>query len=71
VLYVDGGVSNNDYAVQFAADILNRPIHRARHPEHTTALGIAFLAGLAASIYKSKEQLLSLRKIDKVCVPQR
>ena len=45
VLKVDGGAANNEYLMQFQADILNIPIQRAGDLE-TTALGAAFLAGL-------------------------
>ena len=49
-LSVDGGASNNDFLMQFQADILNTPIKRAAINE-TTALGAAYLAGLAVGFW--------------------
>ncbi|MBA1394171.1 glycerol kinase, partial [Lactobacillus sp. XV13L] len=46
LLKVDGGAANNDYLLQFQADIINTPVQKA-HDLETTALGAAFLAGLA------------------------
>ena len=51
VLKVDGGATNNDYLMQFQADILNTPVQRAGDLE-TTALGAAFLAGLAVGYWQ-------------------
>lgn len=51
LLKVDGGAAKNDYLMQFQADILNTPIQRAHNLE-TTALGAAFLAGLAVGYWK-------------------
>ena len=56
VLKVDGGAANNEYLMQFQADILNIPIQRAGDLE-TTALGAAFLAGLAVGFWKDLEEL--------------
>jgi glycerol kinase len=50
VLRVDGGMSASDAAMQFLADILNAPVDRPQIME-TTALGAAYLAGLAAGLY--------------------
>ncbi|HUI95819.1 MAG TPA: glycerol kinase GlpK [Xanthobacteraceae bacterium] len=49
VLRVDGGMTANDYAMQFLADILDAPVDRPVVME-TTALGAAYLAGLAAGV---------------------
>ena len=55
-LRVDGGMVVNDWVVQFLADILNLPIQRPAVTE-TTALGVAYLAGLTVGIYESLEQV--------------
>lgn len=49
-LRVDGGMSNNDWAMQFLADILGAPVDRPQVTE-TTALGAAWLAGQRAGLY--------------------
>jgi len=50
MLRVDGGLSANDWAMQFLADITAAPVERPAHVE-TTALGAAWLAGMRAGIY--------------------
>ncbi len=55
-LKVDGGASNNDFLMQFQADILNAEVHRPASVE-TTALGAAYLAGLACGFWKDTEEL--------------
>lgn len=55
-LKVDGGASANNFIMQFQADILNTVVLRPRCIE-TTALGAAYLAGLAVGYYKSKEEI--------------
>jgi glycerol kinase len=49
VLRVDGGMTASDFTMQFLADILNAPVDRPVVME-TTALGAAYLAGLAAGL---------------------
>ncbi|HMI96536.1 MAG TPA: glycerol kinase GlpK [Micropepsaceae bacterium] len=49
ILRVDGGMAANDWMLQFLADILNAPVDRPKLVE-TTALGAAYLAGLAAGV---------------------
>ncbi|MDD5397672.1 MAG: glycerol kinase GlpK [Dehalococcoidia bacterium] len=56
VLRVDGGGTANSFLMQFQADVMNIPIQVAAIPE-TTALGVAYLAGLAAGLWKSKEEI--------------
>ena len=68
-LQVDGGASNNDYLMQFQADILQTEIARPSNFE-TTALGAAKLAGLSSGLFKDKKDLLSKKEIDKVYQPQ-
>lgn len=55
-LRVDGGMVVNDWVVQFLSDILNLPIQRPAVTE-TTALGVAYLAGLTSGIYDSLDQV--------------
>lgn len=56
-LKVDGGASANDFLMQFQADLLGKEVYRPKCIE-TTALGAAYLAGLAVGYYKSKEDIL-------------
>jgi glycerol kinase len=56
VLRVDGGAATNDFVCQFQADILGIPVERAAEKE-CTALGAAFLAGLAVGFWKDDEEL--------------
>ena len=53
-LRVDGGAAKNDYLMQFQADIIDTPIERAANLE-TTAMGAAFLAGLAVGFWQNKD----------------
>ncbi len=55
VLRVDGGMSANDWTMQFLADMLNAPIDRPEILE-TTAMGVAWLAGMRAGIYPDKAE---------------
>ncbi|ABR89116.1 glycerol kinase [Janthinobacterium sp. Marseille] len=63
-LRVDGGASRNDLLMQFQADILNVPVIRPVVTE-TTALGAAYLAGLAVSFWQSAEEITAQWKMDK------
>lgn len=56
VLNVDGGASRDGFLMQFQADILNKNIKRPVIKE-TTALGAAYLAGLAVGIWKNRDEL--------------
>ncbi|MBR3770426.1 MAG: glycerol kinase GlpK [Lachnospiraceae bacterium] len=55
-LKVDGGASANDFLMGFQADILGTTVHRPKCIE-TTALGAAYLAGLAVGYWKDKEEI--------------
>lgn len=68
-LSVDGGAAVNDYLIQFQSDILNCKILRPECLE-TTALGAAYLAGLAINIWKNKEELKKHQKINKIFMPR-
>ena len=54
VLRVDGGLSANDWAMQFLADVLDAPVDRPANVE-TTALGVAWLAGMRAGVYPDRD----------------
>lgn len=58
-LRVDGGAAKNNYLLQFQADILQTPVERAANLE-TTALGAAFLAGLATGYWRDTDELREL-----------
>ena len=62
-LRVDGGAAVNDLMMQFQADVLGVPVVRPRVTE-TTALGAAYLAGLAAGFWASPDELRSKRQGD-------
>lgn len=68
-LRVDGGAANNNYLMQFQADILGIPIERAANLE-TTAMGAAFLAGLAVGFWNSTDELQSIVAIGKRFTPE-
>lgn len=67
-LKVDGGASNNNFLMKFQSDILDVKIFRPEIVE-TTALGAAYLAGLAVGFYKDKDEIASQWKIDKEFEP--
>jgi glycerol kinase len=62
-LRVDGGASNNDLLMQIQADLLGVPVVRPTVTE-TTALGAAYLAGLAAGVFDTEESLLANWQVD-------
>ena len=62
-LRVDGGASRDGFLMQFQADMLAKPVRRPVIRE-TTALGAAYLAGLAVGVWKSCEELQSLWHCD-------
>ena len=68
VLNVDGGASRDKFLMQFQSDILNTEIFKPVVNE-TTALGAAYLAGLAVNFWKSLDEIKSLRKCDAVYKP--
>lgn len=67
-LKVDGGASANDFLMQFQSDISNCIVHRPEMIE-TTALGAAYLAGLAIGFWKSKEEIKNNRLLNKEFKP--
>lgn len=67
-LKVDGGASANDFLMQAQADISNAPVNRPKCVE-TTAMGAAYLAGLAVGYWKNKEEVLQNWAIDRIFMP--
>lgn len=63
-LRVDGGASSNDLLMQLQADLLNVPVIRPKVAE-TTALGAAYLAGLAVGFWKSQADIARQWQMDK------
>ena len=68
-LKVDGGASANDFLMQTQADISNAPVNRPKCVE-TTAMGAAYLAGLAVGYWSSREDILKNWAMDKAFQPQ-
>ncbi len=67
-LRVDGGATANNLLMQFQADILGVPVVRPKVRE-TTALGAAYLAGLAVGYWQSQQEIGSLWQVDRVFEP--
>jgi glycerol kinase len=67
-LKVDGGASVMDVLMQFQADLLGVPVRRPVHQE-TTGLGAAYLAGLSAGVWSSKEEVAAAWELDREFVP--
>lgn len=68
-LRVDGGAVENDLLMQIQADLLQIPVVRSKVRE-TTALGAAYLAGLAAGVWKSTDEIASHWRSDAVFEPR-
>jgi glycerol kinase len=68
VLRVDGGASANDLLMQLQADQIQRPVERPVVAE-TTALGAAFLAGLATGVWSSRAELAATWHLDRRFTP--
>ena len=68
-LKVDGGASANDFLMQTQSDIINAPVNRPQCVE-TTAMGAAYLAGLAVGYWTSKEDVVKNWAIDQTFEPQ-
>ncbi|HLH52868.1 MAG TPA: glycerol kinase GlpK [Verrucomicrobiae bacterium] len=69
-LRVDGGASANNLLMQIQADFLGVPVVRPKVVE-TTALGAAYLAGLAVSYWENREELKAAWQADRVFTPQK
>src|SRR5438552_17318954 len=63
-LRVDGGASANDLLMQMQADLLNVPVVRPKVTE-TTALGAAYLAGLAVGFWKNQAEIARQWQVDR------
>jgi glycerol kinase len=67
-LKVDGGASANNFLMQFQADMLDAPVNRPACIE-STAIGAAYLAGLAVGYWSSKEDVIKNQQLDRVFTP--
>ncbi len=67
-LKVDGGASANDFLMQIQSDLINAPVRRPKCVE-TTAMGAAYLAGLAVGYWKDKKDVIKNWNIDKTFYP--
>ncbi|KIL73663.1 glycerol kinase GlpK [Bacillus badius] len=68
-LRVDGGAVKNNFLMQFQSDMLQVPVERPIINE-TTALGAAYLAGLAVGFWKDRQEISSKWQVEKVFKPQ-
>lgn len=68
LLKVDGGAAANNFLMQFQADILGVPVERP-HVTETTALGAAFLAGLAVGFWQDKADIAAKRRVERTFQP--
>ena len=67
-LKVDGGAARNHYLMQFQADLLDIEVQQAGNLE-TTALGVAYLAGLAVGFWQSVDELKAIHTIGATFTP--
>ncbi|MFO7670367.1 MAG: glycerol kinase GlpK [Bacteroidales bacterium] len=67
-LRVDGGPTRNNFLMQFQADMLGNSIVRT-HIEEISALGSAFMAGLATGFWNSMDEISNLRLVDRTFIP--
>ncbi|MEP7292611.1 MAG: glycerol kinase GlpK [Chloroflexota bacterium] len=67
-LRVDGGMVRNDFLMQFQADVLGVPVERPAVTE-TTALGAAYLAGLATSFWHSQDEIARQWRVERTFTP--
>ena len=67
-LKVDGGASANNFLMQFQADMIDAPVNRPACVE-STAIGAAYLAGLAVGYWGSKEEVMKNQQLDRVFTP--
>ena len=68
-LKVDGGASANDFLMQTQADMIQEPVKRPSCVE-TTAMGAAYLAGLAVGYWSDKEEVKKNWAIDRIFTPE-
>ncbi len=67
-LRVDGGATKNNFLIQFQSDVLNTKVIRPTMIE-TTALGAAYLAGLAVGFWENLEAIAGIWKVDRIFQP--
>ena len=68
-LKVDGGASSNNFLMQTQADFIQAPVKRPSCVE-TTAMGAAYLAGLAVGYWKDKEEVKENQEVDRIFTPE-
>lgn len=68
-LKVDGGASANNFLMQFQSDMIQTKVERPETLE-TTALGAAYLAGLAVGYYEDQEEIKAYRLVDREFIPE-
>ena len=68
-LRVDGGAAVNDGLLQYQADIMQLPVVRPKVTE-TTALGAAYLAGLATGVWKTRDEIAGHWHVDRRFEPE-
>jgi glycerol kinase len=66
---VDGGPTRNNFLMQFQSDMLRKEVVRS-NIEEVSALGSAFMAGLACGLWKDLDEIKALRKVDKSYRPE-
>jgi glycerol kinase len=66
---VDGGPTRNNFLMQFQSDMLRKEVVRS-NIEEVSALGSAFMAGLACGLWKDLDEIKALRKVDKSFRPE-
>ncbi|XP_059621178.1 putative glycerol kinase 5 [Phlebotomus argentipes] len=69
IIRVDGGVSRNDFVCQLLANLTGLQVERTNNSE-LSVMGTAFLAGLNVGIFKSRQELLEKRIVERVFHPQ-
>ncbi|MEI7422212.1 MAG: glycerol kinase GlpK [Prolixibacteraceae bacterium] len=65
---VDGGPTKNNFLMQFQSNVLMKEVVRS-NIEEISALGSAFMAGLACGFWKDLSEIIALRKVDKIFTP--
>jgi glycerol kinase len=68
-VWVDGGMVGNDWLCQFLSDILQVDVQRPQIME-STALGVAYLAGLHTGLYKDLDEIASTKHVDRTFSPE-
>lgn len=67
-LMVDGGAVGNAFLMQFQADLLGIPVKKPVNIE-STSLGVAYLAGLKAGVWKSTDELMDMQHVERTFIP--